>query len=164
MPAASPYDQRLLAKIDQRGEDECWPWLAAKHASGHGVFRDPNRKAEHAHVSVYRYFVGEVPEGMELDHACHTRDVSCEGGPMCPHRACVNPAHQEPVTKKENLRRGQSPPAINARKTHCIHDHELSPDNLMPSRLPDRQCKVCHYEREKRYAANRRARRRAESP
>lgn len=158
MPAASPYEARLLAKIDQRGADECWPWLAARHKSGHGVFRDPNRKAEHAHISVYRHFAGEVPEGMELDHACHTRDSSCAGGPTCPHRSCVNPAHMEPVTKRENRLRGVGPTALNARKTHCPEGHPLAGDNLVRDKLPWRICKTC------KYAANAARLRRRESP
>lgn len=157
MPAASPYHLRLLAKIDRRGPDECWPWLAARHASGHGVFRDPNRRAESAHVSVYRHFVGEVPEGMELDHLCHTRDESCPGGSTCPHRACVNPAHMEPVPKRVNLLRGRSFAAENARKTHCPKGHPLEGDNLVASKLPWRKCKACHYAENNARAARKRA-------
>lgn len=156
MPAPSPYEGRLLAKIDRRGEDECWPWAAARHASGHGRFKSPDGRHESAHLSVYRYFVGEVPDGMELDHLCHTRDESCPGGSTCPHRGCVNPAHLEPVTVKENRLRGRSFSAVNARKTHCPQNHPLGGDNLVASKLPWRVCKTCHYARERARAATRR--------
>lgn len=159
MPAASPYDLRLMAKVDRRSDDECWPWLAAKHPSGHGRFKGPDGRPESAHLSVYRHLVGEIPEATELDHLCHTRDTSCAGGPTCPHRACVNPAHMEPVTKRDNLLRGRSFSADNARKTHCPKGHPLAGDNLVRSQLPWRACKTC------KYAANAaRAKRRAESP
>jgi hypothetical protein len=61
--------------------------------------------------------VGPIPEGKQLDH-------------LCRNRACINPEHLEPVTAKENILRGESFSAKNARKTHCIHGHELSGDNL----------------------------------
>lgn len=72
---------------------------------------------------------------------------------MCPHRICVNPAHMEPVTLAENKRRGMSPPAINARKTHCIHGHELTLDNLVTCKLPWRKCRTCHLDQMRRYNA-----------
>lgn len=45
-----------------------------------------------AHRVAYELWVGPIPEGMELDHRCKVR-------------ACINPAHLEPVTHAENMRR-----------------------------------------------------------
>ena len=47
---------------------------------------------QYAHRVIYEAEVGPIPEGMELDHTCNVR-------------ACVNPAHGEPVTPAENRRR-----------------------------------------------------------
>jgi hypothetical protein len=64
----------------------------------------------------------------------------------------VNPAHLEPVTNAENVLRGVSPTALNARKTHCIRGHALEGDNVMRyGRMTGRHCRACHSERAARY-------------
>lgn len=109
----------LWQRVDKRGDDECWPWLGAL-THGYG----PHRAA-------YELLVGPIPEGLQLDHLCHTRDIECAGGFTCPHRRCVNPAHLEPVTTRENLMRSRvAIPAVNARKTHCPQGHPYAGDNL----------------------------------
>jgi hypothetical protein len=45
---------------------------------------------------------GPIPDGMTLDHVCHTLDLSCAGGDECLHRRCINPDHLEPVTQSVN--------------------------------------------------------------
>lgn len=46
-----------------------------------------------AYRVVYELAVGPIPAGLVLDHLCRVI-------------ACVNPAHLEPVTHAENVRRG----------------------------------------------------------
>lgn len=48
-----------------------------------------------AHRLIYTMLIGEIPEGMVLDH-------------LCRNRRCVNPHHLEPVTVKENTHRGEA--------------------------------------------------------
>lgn len=69
----------------------CWNWKRAKKQDGYGCLV-LNGKQLRAHRVVYTHLVGEIPEGKELDH-------------LCRNKACVNPAHLEPVTKSENVRR-----------------------------------------------------------
>jgi hypothetical protein len=71
----------------------CWVWLRAKNAYGYGVLR-PSRIQFQAHRVVYERHRGPIPEGLELDH-------------LCRNTLCVNPAHLEPVTHAENIRRGK---------------------------------------------------------
>lgn len=112
----------------------CWEWTAAKSKKGYAefytMFSDGIIRTHSAHRSIYEIFVSTIPSELECDHLCRVRH-------------CVNPAHMEPVTPRENFLRGQSPSAINARKTHCIRGHELLGNNLMPTRRAERTCRIC---------------------
>ena len=75
------------------------------------------------------------------------------------NRACFNPAHLEPVTRQENVRRGLLPKMMREKmrsQTHCKRGHELSGDNLRPSgvRVGIRKCRHCiNQRRREQYAA-----------
>jgi hypothetical protein len=99
-----PRERRFWAKVDRRGEDECWEWAGARQPNGYGVFGMTGTRL--VHRIAYQYLVGAIPDRLVLDHLCHTRDTTCADNAECPHRRCVNPAHLEPVTRRENIRRG----------------------------------------------------------
>lgn len=132
----------LLARTEVQ-PNGCWRWTGYINPSGYGQIGH-----KRPHVLIYERMVGPVPAGLELDHLCHTQDSSCPGGKSCPHRACVNPAHLEPVTGAENRLRARSPVAENARKTHCIRGHEFTPENTyVPPKKPNaRHCRTCEAE------------------
>lgn len=99
-------EARFLFHVDKRGPDECWPWTAFINAGGYGTF-GLDGPGNLAHRWSYEHFVKPIPDGLQLDHLCHTRErLTCPGGPTCPHRRCVNPAHLEPVPQKVNVERG----------------------------------------------------------
>lgn len=131
-----------LAKVDQRGPDECWPWRAARSEKNYGEFADGNRGSMPAHRFGFSVFVRPLEPGEVIDHTCHNQDDSCPGGNICEHRACQNPAHWEAVDDKTNQERGKSFSAVNGRKTHCDWDHELTPENSYGYK-GRRQCKTC---------------------
>jgi hypothetical protein len=145
-PAASSIDlftQRYVVL-----PDGCWQWTGRRARQGYGGFsvtdRVGSRREVAAHRWSYEHFVGPIPEGLQLDH-------------LCRNRLCVNPAHLEPVTVAENVLRGESPCARNARKTHCKHGHEFTPENTMRNRT-GRACRQCQNRRlRERYAALRAA-------
>lgn len=131
---------RFWARVDRSGgADACWPWLGSL-AGGYGSV-GWKRRVQRAHRVAYQLLVGPIPEDRELDHLCHNRDRTCDGGATCPHRRCVNPAHLEPVKTLVNVMRGQSPHARAARQTHCAKGHEFTPENTRV--YPNRGQRVC---------------------
>jgi hypothetical protein len=148
----SPAD-RFWSKVDKDGPipihrpklGPCWIWTATT-SRGYGQFwrRKDNGGTVAAHRYAYELLVGTIPDYLTLDHLCHN-DSGCRGGETCIHRACVNPAHLEPVSIGVNALRGTSFAANNARKTHCIRGHEFTPDNIYtnPSQPRGRFCITC---------------------
>lgn len=85
----------------------CWTWTASINRDGYGMFGNGAGKVVGPHRWAYEHFVKPVPDGLQLDHLCHTRERdTCPGGRRCLHRRCVNPAHLEPVPQKTNVERG----------------------------------------------------------
>jgi hypothetical protein len=107
----------------------CWRWLRAViSTNGYGSTSVDGKHAL-AHRVLYERHRGPIPDGMTLDHVCHTADVGCPGGTACQHRRCVNPDHLEPVPFRTNVLRGRSMAADNARKTHCPQGHPYDAEN-----------------------------------
>lgn len=130
-----PIGERILASVC-KNDDGCWVWTGPKvRRGGYGALAVKGRTAV-AHRLAYEEFVGPIPEGLQLDHLCRVT-------------LCCNPEHLEPVTPRENSLRSESLPAINARKTHCIHGHEFNTENTYwrRDRPGCRQCKACERER-----------------
>ena len=82
-----------------------------------------------AHRVAYELEVGPIPKGLTIDHLCRTH-------------GCVRPSHLEPVTPRENVLRGQTIPAKNANKTHCLRGHEFTPENTYRFG-PDKRYRSC---------------------
>lgn len=127
-PAPRSVEERLYAKA-VAGPNGCIVWTAAKTPNGYGKFQLGVRKTGLAHRIAYELKVGPVPAGLHLDH-------------LCRNRLCINHWHLEPVTCKENLMRGEGPPALNAAKTHCPQGHPYSGSNLITSG-GRRACRTC---------------------
>lgn len=146
--AMRPLAERFWEKVDRSGD--CWLWLAGHNGSGYGLIGLGRRGQGKglAHRLAYEMLVGPIPPGSEIDH-------------LCRNPACVNPAHLQPVTHRENiLRSPTAPPAIHARQTRCIHGHPLSGENLRIWIRPDgakrRLCLTCE---RRRWAATSKRRR-----
>jgi hypothetical protein len=84
---------RLFEKV-RKTPSGCWEWQGVRGTTGYGGFH-MGRRTWLAHRAAYVLFVGPIPAMMTIDH-------------LCVNRACVNPAHLEPVSQRENLVRGIS--------------------------------------------------------
>lgn len=153
---------RLLQYVNQDGPvaadpalGRCWLWTSRVKSNGYGRAWFRGRVAM-AHRAIYELLVGPIPIDMTLDHLCHNADATCPGGTGCAHRACVNPAHMDPVEQGANYRR--SPNSASAR-THCPQGHPYDKANTyrLPSRPTARYCRECNNERGRRRRAERRA-------
>lgn len=112
MPPRKPPSERFWAKVDRRDAVECWDWTGARNHGGYGIFglgfsprsgtgasleqaRANAAQPVGSHVRAHRYAyedaVGPVPADHEVHHTCE-------------NRACVNPAHLEPLTRDEHVR------------------------------------------------------------
>ena len=111
--------------------ESCWEWVGEMGVFGYGyACIQGTHKRVFAHRAMYELLRGPIPDGMDLDH-------------LCRNRRCVNPEHLEPVTHRENCRRGNGWSGRNARKTHCKNGHALTPDNLVSKGRGRGTCSIC---------------------
>lgn len=123
-------------KVNRDGPGGCWLWTAGMDTNGYGNFRWGGKMGK-AHRYSYELHVGPIPDGLQIDHLCRVRN-------------CVNPAHLEAVTIRENVLRSDNPCAHHARKTHCPQGHPYEGENLGLAKN-GRYCRACHRATAKRY-------------
>lgn len=154
--ARRSFEERFWDLVDVRGPDECWPWKGYVNARGYAQWatRDLEGKPRTLRPTrvAWELTIGyPVPDGLQLDHVCHSQS-DCAEGDRCPHRQCSNPAHLEPVTPLENARRSAhnhwAPPI----RSHCSNGHSLAGDNLREWR-GRRLCRQCNREKCARWNA-----------
>lgn len=108
----------------------CWLWSGGVNADGYGTLR---LRGEYrlAHRLSYELHVGDIPEGLTIDHLCRIR-------------RCVNPYHLQAVTRIENVRRSNAVGSVNTRKTHCHRGHLFDEQNTQFRTMRNgNQARVC---------------------
>jgi hypothetical protein len=113
----------------------CWEIQTFRHVEGYGAM-SYRGTLYRSHKLMYMLAVGPVPAGMCVMH-------KCDNAPCC------NPDHLKLGTRAENNqdmhRKGRSNYS-KARKTHCIHGHEFTPENTKVYG-GFRKCQQCQKER-----------------
>lgn len=97
----------IESKLEPVPFSGCLVWTGATNEGyGYVTIRGRPRRV---HRIYYEHFNGPIGPFV-LDHLCRVR-------------CCANPSHLQPVTNRENIIRGESFSAVNARKTHCPKGH-----------------------------------------
>jgi hypothetical protein len=126
-----------------RKTSTCWLWTGnVCPTTGYGRLGYMGEKLR-AHRVAYELAHGPIPEGLVIDHLCRVT-------------VCVNPAHLEAVTIRENTLRGISPPARRAKATECGRGHAFTEANTIIQR-GYRLCRTCRDARSAVGNARRRA-------
>lgn len=116
----------------------CWNWLGNINTKTKYGRYCKNYKQVLAHRYSYTIHVGELVDGMVIDHICR-------------NRKCVNPKHLRQVTRAINaIENNDSPVATNLLKKTCPLGHELS-YMVAKNRNPYRICKTCRNANAKKF-------------
>lgn len=113
--------------------DDCWLWIGNLNSRGYAMFTLGPRPSKLAHRVAYEWAHGPIPDGLQIDHLCRIRK-------------CVNPAHLEAVSSRENNWR------VNA--DTCRKGHPTSTEARIYN--GHRYCKACQREWSRRARERRR--------
>ena len=129
---------RFMGKVNKTGT--CWLWtgVTAGTRGRYGYFQAATKQSINkvlAHRWIYTQVIGDIPDGMEIDH-------------LCRNKMCVNPQHLEPVTPDENKRRARLDVCRSGR-------HDLTdPENVRWDNQGRRRgCLSCWHDRARERAA-----------
>ena len=114
----------------------CVLWAEETNRNGYAVVRVSGDPKE-AHRLLWQRTRGDIPDRMEVDHLCSTRN-------------CLNLDHFDLVTHRENIRRGNGPCGINARKAECLRGHPFDERNTWRTKDGRRKCRPCAAFRKRR--------------
>ncbi|MGZ6776909.1 MAG: HNH endonuclease signature motif containing protein [Blastococcus sp.] len=150
LPPMEPVSRKVpaavrLAECYEPGDPEaCWQWKRTLDTTGYGRFRLDDGRLTTAHRAVYEQRRGTIPADLVLDH-------------LCKNRACVNPAHLEPVSIVENIARDRRSYDV------CRNGHDRAEVGVIV-RPSGNACPACYADRRPRFNKARRERRRANRP
>ena len=131
--------ERLLERFVRQiewDETDCWPFRGHAIKGDYRHFKVATSNVL-AHRWAYEYFNQPIPEGLTIDHLCRTP-------------RCVNPDHLEPVTMRENIRRGNGLAGENGRKTRCPRGHLYDMVKSNGHGI-SRACRQCESKRLRKY-------------
>lgn len=126
MPGVVNTPEKFWAKVDIRGNDECWLWTRSRNTYGYGsaVFKG---WTTNAHRIAYFLAHGSIDATKVICHSCD-------------NRLCCNPAHLWEGTQGDNVRdcnkkgRGKGKFSETLGKDHPRHLAKMTPDQVKEAR------------------------------
>lgn len=136
----TPIMDRFWPKVDITSDH--WQWMGSKNGAGYGLIWSLEEGRDvMAHRVAWEWATGEpLSYDFQIDHLCRTP-------------SCVNPAHLEPVTSGENIRRGRAAEAWRERCaliTHCPQNHLYDEANTYINVRGARNCRTCQRNRDRK--------------
>lgn len=132
--------ERLIERFVVTPEG-CWRFLG-RHVKGYGQLTETVAPGVYrtvlAHRAAYETYVGPIPEGLFVCHACDVRD-------------CCNPKHLWLGTNSENMRDMSAKGRATKRTVYrvaCRYGHARNEENVRYSAKGAAICRVCRRERE----------------
>lgn len=89
--------EHFLAKTQPEPNTGCLLWTAGLYDNGYG-----QHLGRRAHRVAYEMAIGDIPDGMQIDHRCHTP-------------SCVNPEHLRICSSRQNQHNRRPPKTSRAR-------------------------------------------------
>lgn len=129
----SILNERFWAKVQKDDATDCWLWTGALNSTGYGQWGVVG-KSRSTHRVAYEALVGPIPDGLTIDHLCRVK-------------VCCNPAHLEPVTIAENIRRA------GAAIEQCVNGHDYTAENTLRNSQGHRYCRECNNARRRKHPA-----------
>lgn len=121
------------AKVDIKGEDDCWEWTGAKQGKNYGSFTITPGKTGLAHKISWALTKNDGVMSSPTDHIMHS----------CDNRKCVNPNHLSLGTPLDNVRdaisKGRVVIRVPSQEPFCKNGHARTPETTTKYNL----CKIC---------------------
>lgn len=137
----SGWEGRFWRKVEKA--DSCWIWRGARSGEGYGLMTIGGRRRL-THRLSWLLHEGPIPIDKHLDHLCRVRQ-------------CVNPAHLEVVTSRQNTMRGTNQVVRNAAVTQCPQGHPYDDANTYDIPTGGRACRECRRRQSREYQRKTRA-------
>jgi hypothetical protein len=135
-----PAIEKVWDKVVEDPVTGCLLWTGYRSQAGYGYLADQGTVVL-VHRLIWQEAKGPIPDGMEIDHLCFTRN-------------CLNLQHLDLVTPSENKRRMLQ--RVVTARTHCPHGHPYDGDNLRIEADGHRRCETCRTEQAQARNARRR--------